>query len=198
MPNIAHNSSPRAIQPIVLTMPQIKNIVVSLRNGHCYAVFDNQEYMCSVGKNGIAHSSIKTEGDQKTPSGFFHLREIFYRADRISLDESTIQLPIKQLSITDGWCDDPKHPDYNKFVNLRIFDNKISHENLWREDNIYDIIVVVGYNDVNIIPGKGSAIFIHIARNRYNGTAGCIAFSKKDLMEILPKLTTNTKLVVQD
>ena len=98
----------------------------------------------------------------------------------------------------DGWCDEPKSIYYNKHVDLRIFDNKISHETLWRNDDLYDCLLVLGYNDDPIVPGKGSAIFMHVARAQYAGTAGCIGFSKPDLWEIISKLNINSTITIHN
>ena len=81
-----------------------------------------------------------------------------------------------------GWCDDPAHPDYNRQVVLPF---AASHEELWREDQIYDLVVVLGYNDDPVIPGKGSAIFLHLAREDFSPTEGCVACARTDLLDLL-------------
>lgn len=82
----------------------------------------------------------------------------------------------------DGWCDDPASPCYNKLI---ILPDAARHEELWREDNIYDLIVVVGYNDAPAISGKGSAIFIHLLRPERTPTQGCVALTEEDLRAVL-------------
>ena len=81
-----------------------------------------------------------------------------------------------------GWCDDMGHPDYNRRVALPF---PASHERLWREDHVYDLIVVLGYNDDPVIPEKGSAIFLHLAREDFSPTEGCIACARDDLLALL-------------
>jgi L,D-peptidoglycan transpeptidase YkuD (ErfK/YbiS/YcfS/YnhG family) len=81
-------------------------------------------------------------------------------------------------------------------VDLRIFDPKVSHENLWLDSDLYDCFFVIGYNDNPIIPQKGSAIFLHIARAGYTGTAGCVAFAKPDLWIILEAIKFDTKIII--
>jgi L,D-peptidoglycan transpeptidase YkuD (ErfK/YbiS/YcfS/YnhG family) len=93
----------------------------------------------------------------------------------------------------DGWCDDPTDSLYNKPVMLPYH---ASAESLWREDDIYDVIVVLGHNDDPAKPGKGSAIFLHIANDDFKGTEGCIALKKEDLLELLPILKSNTILKI--
>lgn len=171
------------------------DIVVTFNNDICQATVAGDLYRCSIGRNGITND--KHEGDGKTPMGEFALRRLFYRADKISKSQLHTQLPIQAIKPTDGWCDDPKNKQYNTLVDLRKFDLAVSHEDMYRKDDIYDIVIEVGYNDDPIAPGKGSAIFIHVARPNYTGTAGCIAFSQKDLLEILSKLNTNSKLIVR-
>lgn len=144
--------------------------------------FVGRTYTCAVGKNGF--SADKKEGDGCTPLGIFPLRECWYRADKIAAPQTN--LPLKIITKNDGWCDDLNSPDYNKHIKLP-YDS--SHEKLWREDDVYDLIIPLGYNDSPIIRGKGSAIFLHIAKPDYCGTEGCIALAKNDLLEILPLLS---------
>lgn len=131
-----------------------------------------------IGKNGV--TSSKKEGDHATPLGLFPLRRVFYRADRVT--KPLTLLPVEILSPKDGWCDDPQSPDYNKKVMLPC---AARHELLWREDPVYDIIVVIGYNDSPAIPGRGSAIFMHLQRPNLAPTEGCIALSQQDLRTVL-------------
>ena len=66
------------------------------------------------------------------------------------------------------------------------------HEKLWRDDDVYDLVIPIGYNDAPVISGKGSAIFLHVARNNYEPTEGCIALKIEDLLELLPLLSPQT------
>lgn len=172
-----------------------KDIIVFRKGDLYYAKVDGKKYRCSIGENGF--NANKIEGDKTTPIGEFPLREAFFREDKIAPTLVNTKLFIKKLIINDGWCDEPNHPMYNKYVDLSNFDLNISHEKLYRDDDTYDIIIVVSYNDQPIIPGKGSAIFIHIAREGYTGTAGCIAFAKDDLLKILPKLSEKSRIILR-
>ncbi|WP_044829864.1 L,D-transpeptidase [Thalassospira sp. HJ] len=140
----------------------------------------DHEFRCALGKNGITDAETKTEGDGKSPAGRWQLRYVMYRADRRPCPRT--KLPVTTISFSDGWCDDPKHPYYNCPVRLP-FD--ASHEKLYREDDVYNIIVVLGHNDDPPVPGKGSAIFMHIAKPDYSGTEGCVALAEKDLETLL-------------
>lgn len=159
------------------------------------ALFLNQKYHCYSGKNGIKHD--KVEGDGTTPIGVFPLRRVFYRADRVQ--KPITHLQCYPISPEDGWCDDPSDSQrYNTFISLP---HTKSHEKLWRDDHVYDLIIEVGYNDDPITPGKGSAIFIHLKRPEQDpknskNTEGCLAFSYEDLIKILSQLTPDSCLIV--
>ncbi len=102
----------------------------------------------------------KVEGDAATPAGDFPLRRIYFRNDRLVLPK--VRLPARPIARHDGWCDDPRSPSYNRLVHVP---NEWSHEKMWREDGLYDLVVVVGYNDDPPEGEWGSAIFLHIARD---------------------------------
>ncbi len=132
----------------------------------------------------------KREGDGATPVGYFPLRRVFYRPDRIV--PPATRLPLIALSQQDGWCDDPLHPAYNTLVTLPF---TASHEVLWREDTIYDIIIEVGYNDSPVEAGRGSAIFIHLMRPDGAPTEGCVAFGIDDILTVLAALRPDSQLI---
>ena len=140
---------------------------------------------CTLGFGGI--SNKKKEGDGVTPAGRFQLRRIFFRADRIERPRTI--LPLSTLSRKSGWCDDSNDTSYNKYVSFPFSGH---HEKLWRDDSIYDLIAVIGYNDRPIIPNAGSAIFIHVAAPEFGSTKGCIGFSQTDLLKFIEnwKLTS--------
>ena len=151
--------------------------------------FEDREYPCALGRSGV--QKTKHEGDGATPSGTYFLRRVFFRADRLPRPVSG--LPVDALTRTDGWCDDPQHRDYNRLVKLPFAG---SHEVLWRDDNLYDVIVVIGHNDDPPQPGLGSAIFIHCAAADYAPTEGCVAVASDGLIELLPQLTISSALRV--
>ena len=154
--------------------------------------FNDKQYRCALGKGGILMD--KREGDGATPIGCFPIRKVFYRPDKFKNPPETF-FPIQALTQDDGWSDDVNLPQYNQPVKLPYHG---SHEKLWREDHLYDIIVILGYNDDPPIAGKGSAIFMHVAREEYTPTAGCIALSRKDLLEILRTADAATQVCVQE
>ena len=132
----------------------------------------------AVGPAGIR--ADKQEGDGATPAGLLPLRRVYYRADRVKPPRCAV--PIEPLSPEDGWCDDPADPAYNRIVRLPY---AASHEELWRRDDLYDVMGVLGWNDAPVVRGRGSAIFLHIARPAYAPTAGCIALAPADLLAVL-------------
>ncbi|SCA56373.1 conserved hypothetical protein [Candidatus Terasakiella magnetica] len=140
--------------------------------------FQGKTYKCALGKSGMTQD--KCEGDGATPLGTYALRRVLYRADRLEKPETILKT--HAIKSYDGWCDAPNHPLYNRPVCLPF---SASHEKLSREDHIYDIIVVLGHNDDPPIPGKGSAIFFHLARENYEGTEGCVAIKRADMLDIL-------------
>ncbi len=151
-------------------------------------------YACTIGRGGIAAAGDKREGDLKTPTGSFALRGCYYRPDRMEAPHTA--LPLTVLTPEDGWCDDAAHPLYNQLVKLPFAGR---HERLWRADHVYDLIIPLGYNDGvdgPIIPGAGSAIFLHLMREDGIGTEGCVALKRADLLALLPQLSLQTRLVV--
>ena len=137
-------------------------------------------------------TKVKKEGDKCTPLGRFFFRECWYRSDRMTAPNTG--LPLRIITPTDGWCDDVGSPCYNRHVTLPF---NFSHETLWREDHLYDVVVPLGYNDDPVIVGKGSAIFMHIAKPAYAGTEGCVALASADLLEILPLITLRSQIEIR-
>ena len=152
-----------------------------------WATLGDRRWRCVVGAGGIRED--KVEGDGATPVGEFPLRRIYFRNDRLVLPK--VRLPARPIGEHDGWCDDPRSPAYNRLVRVP---NEWSHEKMWREDGLYDLVVVVGYNDDPPEGEWGSAIFLHIARDDMSPTRGCIAFARADLLELVPLLGPQTRL----
>lgn len=150
------------------------------------------EVRCALGKTGVTPAGTKREGDGASPIGVWPIRQVFWRSDRLARPETA--LPIDALIPEAGWCDDPGSPFYNLPVLLPF---PLSHEKLWRDDALYDVIVVLGYNDAPVIPGKGSAIFLHIASPDYAPTEGCIAVSREDLLALLKVAKVGDALAIR-
>ncbi len=131
-----------------------------------------------LGEGGIR--ADKQEGDRATPAGLLPLRRVFFRADRVPAPACAVRREV--LAPTDGWCDDPAHPDYNRLVTLP---HPARHERMWREDALYDLVGELGWNDAPVKAGRGSAIFLHVAPPDGAPTAGCIALELPALREAL-------------
>ena len=141
-------------------------------------VCNGRSFRAALGYGGVR--SDKREGDGATPAGVLPLRKIMYRGDREIAPDCAV--PLQAIAPHDGWCDDQFHPSYNRMVRLPIIARA---EPLWREDRLFDIVGVLGWNDDPVQPGRGSAIFLHVARGDYHPTEGCIALARSDLLAVL-------------
>lgn len=158
-----------------------------------HALWHGQVFQCALGKKGVINAVDGREGDQKTPAGLYHLKYGYYRADRLSKPESAI--PFTELEENDGWCDQVGDPHYNQAIKHPI---NVSAEELWRQDNLYNIILVTSHNDGPERSDLGSAIFVHVARKGYQPTMGCIAFEQQDLLTILKDAGPNSMIRVHE
>lgn len=155
------------------------------------ARFGTQSYRCALGRGGVR--SEKCEGDGASPAGRYRFVTTFFRPDRTA--EPRTALPTVALTKADGWCDDPAHPDYNHKVALP---HSARCETMWRGDGLYDVVVTTDHNSDPVVPGTGSAIFVHVAGGPdYPPTEGCIAFSIEDLRDILSRWTDQSRLVIE-
>jgi len=149
--------------------------------------WDGGRARCAFGPAGVR--AEKREGDGATPAGLFPLRRVLYRPDRLA--GPVTGLPVAALARHDGWCDDPDDPLYNRQVTLP---HPGHCEALWRADHVYDVIVVLGHNDDPPVPGRGSAVFLHVARPTYAATEGCIALALADLLDLLRFCDADSRL----
>ena len=141
---------------------------------------DGRRVTCALGRSGVKTALEKQEGDGATPLGVWPMRRVLYRPDRGEAPVSG--LPVAPLTPTDGWCDDPADPNYNRPV---VLPYRASCEEMWRDDELYDVVVILAHNSDPPVPGKGSAIFLHCARADYSPTEGCVALAKADLLALL-------------
>ena len=177
-----------------------KNWLVTNINKKYFLKVGNKNFFCQIGSGGLKNSAEKVEGDKTTPIGKWYLESVYYRSDRVlrpRLKKKDI-LNIKQITKYCGWCDDIKSHYYNKYVkinNLKI--QTINYEKLWREDEAYDIIIVISHNTKPTIKNKGSAIFIHCSFSDNRNTAGCIALKRKNLIYLIKNLKDTTFIKIQ-
>ncbi len=151
--------------------------------------WQDRSFACVLGRSGIR--ADKVEGDGATPSGSFALRRVLYRPDRLPPPRTA--LPVAALNPHDGWCDDPDDLLYNQHIRLPF---SARHEILWRDDGVYDVIVILGHNDAPVVPHKGSAIFMHVATPDRTPTEGCIALARQDLLTILETCDPRARLII--
>jgi L,D-peptidoglycan transpeptidase YkuD (ErfK/YbiS/YcfS/YnhG family) len=171
-------------------MKTIKNIVVRRKPGKHPAKgllwFEGRVIECLLGKNGI--TTRKFEGDMKSPAGRFSLLYGYVRKNYSNGSVSFLKL--KQISQIDAWCDAPGSANYNRPVKLPF---GLSHEKMYREDRLYDVVIVMDYNVSQRVRNRGSAVFFHLSAGKPY-TAGCVAISKLAMRYLLPRLSKNTTL----
>ena len=145
---------------------------------------------CALGRAG--RRADKREGDGATPYGVFRLLRAHLRADRVGA--LACRLPRRHIRRDDGWCDDSRAPTYNRPVRLPF---RFSHEEMWRQDELYDVVIVLDWNIAPRRKDRGSAIFFHCARPDYAPTAGCVAISGADMRRLLPRLARDVVMDIR-
>ena len=168
--------------------------VIPSSENHCqgHLWWRGQAYACALGKGGVLPANRKSEGDDASPAGVFSLRSLYYRADR--LERAETGLPTRVIDQSLGWCDETTCVDYNSAVTLP---HGGSAEELWRADGLYDLLVVIGHNTDPVIPNMGSAIVLHIARDDFSPTRGCVAVAREALLSMLPQLDQRVMIRIQ-
>jgi L,D-peptidoglycan transpeptidase YkuD (ErfK/YbiS/YcfS/YnhG family) len=147
----------------------------------------NMRIPCSLGRTGLRHD--KREGDGKSPIGVFALHRLWWRDDRFR--QPACGLKKRRIRKTDGWCDDKRSFCYNKSVQLPF---EPSHEDMYRDDHVYNYVIEIGYNMRPIKRGHGSAIFLHLARDNFEATAGCVAVPLTKIARLLAVIGPKTQI----
>lgn len=142
--------------------------------------FAGRTVRCALGRSGVIAAADKREGDGATPLGDWPIRRVLYRPDKGPPPRTA--LPLQPIAPDDGWCDAAADPAYNRPVTLPY---PARAERLWRDDDLYDRVVVLAHNDDPPVPGLGSCIFLHVARKGCGPTEGCVALSREDLDALL-------------
>ncbi|MDI4664444.1 L,D-transpeptidase family protein [Xanthobacter autotrophicus] len=148
----------------------------------------------ALGRSGIAFD--KREGDGRTPAGRWRIQRLLYRPDQGP--RPVTRLPCRPLRPRDGWCDDAADRRYNRPVLLPMGGARgISHERMWRDDALYDLVLVLDHNSRPRVAGRGSAVFVHLAREGFRPTEGCVALRRADMTRLLARLSRAPLLVVE-
>ncbi len=156
-----------------------------------YLDIDGRRVRCALGQSGVRPAADKREGDGASPLGVWPIRRVLYRPDREPAPETG--LPVAPLAPEDGWCDAPGDPAYNRPVRLPY---PASAEQLWRQDRVYDLIVILGHNDDPPVSPMGSAIFLHLIQPDGSPTAGCVAIHRQDMLDLLARARPGDALAI--
>ncbi len=154
-------------------------------------ICDEFKFKCSIGKKGKTKN--KKEGDKKTPKGIFKIGNLYYRADRKRLPETSLNCIKIEKNM--GWCDDINSKKYyNKLIKINK-NFKFRYEKLYRKDKSYDYFIAIKYNTKKTKVGKGSAIFLHLTQN-FKKTLGCIVLKENDFLILAKIINKNTKIKI--
>jgi L,D-peptidoglycan transpeptidase YkuD (ErfK/YbiS/YcfS/YnhG family) len=156
-------------------------------------VWQGHRAKAALGKGGLKPAAEKREADGASPVGAWPLRRVLWRPDKGPPPKTA--LPVDAIRPEDGWCDAPLDPAYNRPVTLPY---RVSAERMWRDDDLYDLVVVLGHNDDPVIPGAGSAIFLHLARPDYRPTEGCVALARADQQALLAAAAPGDVLEIRE
>ncbi len=168
-----------------------KNWLVININKNYFLKVGNKTFQCQIGAGGFKNAAKKIEGDKATPIGKWYLETLYYRPDRVLMPKFKKKnvLQINRITKHCVWCDDIRSLYYNKHLKIKNYPSlKINYERLWREDNAYDIIIVISHNTRPTFKNKGSAIFIHCSFEDLRPTSGCIALKKEDLFFLIKNI----------
>jgi L,D-peptidoglycan transpeptidase YkuD (ErfK/YbiS/YcfS/YnhG family) len=149
----------------------------------------SQTIPVALGRGGIRAN--KREGDGGTPRGIFRPRQVWWRGDRHRRPRSF--LPVRAIRPEDAWCEDPQSRHYNQPIRL---DLDHSGDRLTRDDRLYDFIIEIDHNFSPRIAGRGSAVFLHLAREDFSPTAGCVSMTESAMLRLLARLGPETRIVI--
>jgi L,D-peptidoglycan transpeptidase YkuD (ErfK/YbiS/YcfS/YnhG family) len=154
-----------------------------------WLIAGNRTIPVALGRGGIRAN--KREGDGGTPRGIFRPRRLWWRADRHNRPRTF--LPLHAIRTGDAWCEDPRDRHYNQPIRLGP---NAGGDRLKRGDHLYDFIVEIDHNTRPRVVGRGSAVFLHLARENFAPTAGCVAMTRSAMVQLLRRLGPQTRLVI--
>ena len=187
-------SDPRGAEtPVIMRKNSLSRITVRRKPGDFrrgWLIAGALAIPVALGRGGI--KANKREGDGGTPRGNFRLRRLWWRADRHPRPPTS--LPAQRIGADDGWCENPTDRHYNRPVKVSSQSNA---DRLKRKDDLYDFIIEIDHNTRPRVAGRGSAVFIHAARQGFAPTAGCVALELNSLRRLLTRLGPRTRIVVE-
>ena len=184
---VISNTYERVLRNRPLAMIRIRAAAGDPRRGWLTAA--GQTVPVALGRGGIRAN--KREGDGGTPKGIFRPRQLWWRADRYPRPRTF--LPVRAIGPEDAWCEDPSSRHYNQPVRRN---RTRAGDRLRRDDHLYDFIVEIDHNSSPPIKGRGSAVFLHLARENFEPTAGCVSMTKSVMLRLLQRLGPDTKIVI--
>jgi L,D-peptidoglycan transpeptidase YkuD (ErfK/YbiS/YcfS/YnhG family) len=169
-----------------LTMIQIRAAAGDPRRG--WLIAGPHTIPVALGRGGIIAN--KREGDGGTPKGIFRPKRLWWRADRHPRPQTF--LPVRAIRPDDAWCEDPLSRHYNRPLKL----GRDGGDRLERDDHLYDFIIEIDHNTQPRIAGRGSAVFLHLARANFSPTAGCVSMAKSAMLHLLRQIGPQTKIII--
>ncbi|GEC15638.1 L,D-transpeptidase family protein [Nitrobacter winogradskyi] len=154
-----------------------------------WLIAEGQAIAVTLGRGGIRAN--KREGDGATPRGVFRPLRLWWRPDRHPRPRTL--LPVRAITPMDGWCEDPADRRYNRPIRLTP---NAAGDRLTRDDHLYDFIIEIDHNTRPRVAGRGSAVFLHLARDNFGPTAGCVAMTQPAMLRLLRRISPCTKIVI--
>ena len=152
-----------------------------------WLLLDRSPIRVALGRGGI--KANKFEGDGGTPRGTFRPIKLWWRADRFC--RPRLRLPARSIAASDAWCEDPSSRHYNRAIRLAV---GTPGDRLRREDHLYDFVVEIDHNTRPRVTKRGSAVFLHLARDGFQPTAGCVAMTRDSMLRLLRRLGKTTRI----
>jgi L,D-peptidoglycan transpeptidase YkuD (ErfK/YbiS/YcfS/YnhG family) len=175
--------------PLGLPLPLVRIRAAAGDRSRGWLTAGGQTIPVALGRGGIRAN--KREGDGGTPKGAFRPRQLWWRADRHPRPSTF--LPLRAIVPEDAWCEDVSSRHYNQPLRLSAKDGG---DRLTRDDHLYDYIIEIDHNTKPRIAGRGSAVFLHLARKDFSPTAGCVSMTKGAMLRLLARLGPETKIVI--
>lgn len=171
------------------TLTSIHIVTAAGKRTRGWLIADGTAIPVALGRSGI--KTNKWEGDGATPRGTFHPLRLWWRADRAP--PPITSLPLRAITARDAWCEDPADRRYNRAIRVSP---GAAGDRLMREDHLYDYIVEIDHNTRPRVAKRGSAVFIHLAREGFSPTAGCVGLTRDAMLRLLERLSRETRIVV--